>query len=118
MGIDPCTFTFESASETVAGTTEAAIPKIADCGSCPRCGAVSPSLGTRNAIEPFAISKRDTHRMVGMPKLVQRWHYHGWIVVVRQGGRGRETMYDFQSVKQAYERFKRGEKPPPLPSEL
>jgi phage terminase Nu1 subunit (DNA packaging protein) len=52
-----------------------------------------------------------------MPKLVQRWHYHGWIDVVRKGGRGRETMFDFQSVKEAYERFKRGEQPPPLPSE-
>ena len=56
--------------------------------------------------------------MVGMPKVVQRWLYHGWVEVVRPGGRGCEMVIDYQSLKTAYHRYKRGETPPPLPSEL
>ena len=37
--------------------------------------------------------------------------YHGWIDIVRPGGRGRETVIDYQSLKNAYDRFKRGEQP-------
>ena len=68
-------------------------------------------------LEPLAVTKKDAFRIVPMPKLVQRWLFHGWVDIVRQGGRGCETVLDFQSLKAAYERFKRGEHPPLLPSE-
>ncbi len=68
-------------------------------------------------IQPFAVSKKEAMRLVGMPKLVQRWLYYNWIQVVRAGGRGRETIIDYQSLKLAYSRYKEGEEPPPLPSE-
>jgi hypothetical protein len=45
--------------------------------------------------KPLAISKRNTFLKIGMTKLVQRWHYYGWLEVVRQGGRGRETMFGY-----------------------
>ena len=69
-------------------------------------------------IEPLAVTKSDAFRMVAMPKLVQRWMYHGWVEVVREGGRGRETVIDYESLKEAYYRFKKGDHPPLLPSEL
>jgi len=69
-------------------------------------------------VEPLAVTKSDAFRVIGMPKLVQRWLHHGWVEIVRQGGRGCETVIDYQSLKAAYERFKRGEEPPPLPSEI
>ncbi len=36
-------------------------------------------------IEPLAITKKDAFRVVGMPKLVQRWLHHGWVQIVREG---------------------------------
>ncbi len=71
-----------------------------------------------SVIEPLAVTKEDAFRLVGMPKLVQRWLHHGWVEIVRQGGRGSETVIDYQSLKVAYMRFKAGEHPPLLPSEL
>ncbi len=70
------------------------------------------------SVEPLAVTKTEAFRLVSMPKLVQRWLYHGWVDIVRQGGRGSETVIDFQSLKAAYLRFKEGEEPPLLPSEL
>lgn len=71
-----------------------------------------------SATEPLAVTKQEAFRLVAMPKLVQRWLHHGWVEVVRQGGRGCETVIDYQSLKDAYGRFKRGEEPPLLPSEV
>ena len=68
-------------------------------------------------LEPLAITKGDAFKLVAMPKLVQRWLHYGWVEIVRQGGRGCETVIDYQSLKAAYVRFKRGEHPPLLPSE-
>jgi hypothetical protein len=82
-----------------------------DSNSC------SVSAGSGADTEPLAISKRDTFLKIGMTKLVQRWHYYGWLDIVRQGGRGRETMFAYPSVLRAYERFLAGEEPPLLPSE-
>ena len=67
--------------------------------------------------EPFAITKREAFRRVGSPKIVQRWMHHRWVKVVRQGGRGRETLIDFASLKAAYRRYAGGDAPPLLPSE-
>ena len=77
-------------------------------------------------IEPFAISKRRAYELVGYPKLVQRWLFHSrraatekekWVKIVRDGRQGSETLIDFQSLRQAYDRFVNGELPPLLPSE-
>jgi hypothetical protein len=77
---------------------------------CPRCGF---------EIEPLAIPKREAVRFVGgMEKLVARWLHYKWIKVVRQGGKGIHTAIDYASLKAAYERFKKGEEPPLLPSEF
>ena len=76
------------------------------------------TLSVTAAFEPLAVTKKAAMQMVGMPKLVQRWLHHGWVEIVRQGGRGCETVIDFQSLKTAYRRYKKGEKPPLLPSEV
>lgn len=64
--------------------------------------------------------------MVASSKLVQRWLYwtthapsteQGWLRIVRQGGRGTETIIDYASLKEAYIRFRNGDEPPLLPSE-
>lgn len=82
--------------------------------------ALNPCAGTDTSVafEPLAVTKTQAMRMVAMPKLVQRWLHHRWIEIVRPGGRGCETVIDFQSLKVAYQRFRKGEQPPPLPSEL
>ena len=56
-------------------------------------------------------------RITAMPRLVQRWLYHGWVEIVRPGGRGRQTIIDFASLRRAYERYRLGDEPPLLPSE-
>jgi hypothetical protein len=71
-----------------------------------------------SVIEPLAVTKKDAFRIVAMPKLVQRWLHHGWVEIVREGGRGRETVIDYESLKCAYQRFKNGQEPPLLPSEI
>lgn len=67
---------------------------------------------------PFAVSKEEAFQLVGMPKLVQRWMYHGWINIVRPGGRGRRTMIDYESLDAAYKKYRLGVEPPLLPSEV
>ena len=78
-----------------------------------------------DALKPRAISKRTAYRYVGIPSLVQDWLYASrrakpdeeqWILIVREGGRGCETMIDTQSIDRAYELYKLGIKPPPIPS--
>ena len=69
------------------------------------------------AFEPLAITKRDASRSVPSPKIVQRWLFHKWVIVVRRGGRGCTTLIDYQSFRAAYERLLHGEEPPLLPSE-
>jgi hypothetical protein len=98
---------------------------IESVSACPFC--LAPRDPTRSIYphgdgnrqpDPLAVTKREAFRIIAMPKLVQRWLYHGWVEVVRRGGQGRETMIDYKSLVDAYERFRRGESPPPLPSEL
>jgi hypothetical protein len=85
---------------------------------------INPRTFKAGAIfEPLAVSKTDAMRMIAMrmiamPKLVQRWLHYGWVEIVRTGDRGRETVVDFQSLKSAYDRYKKGEEPPLLPSEM
>lgn len=67
--------------------------------------------------EPFLVTKRRLVEMFASQRLVQRMVAAGWFEVVRQGGPGRETLYDYASAQRAYHRFKSGEEPPPLPCE-
>ena len=67
---------------------------------------------------PLAITKAEAVRLTSMPRIVQRWLFHGWVEVVRPGGRGRKTIIDYRSLAAAYDRYRRGEAPPLLPSEL
>jgi hypothetical protein len=76
--------------------------------------------------EPLAVTKQQACILVASTKLVQRWLYwsthapsseQGWLRVVRQGGRGTETIIDYASLKEAYYRFRNGDEPPLLPSE-
>jgi hypothetical protein len=69
-------------------------------------------------LDPFAICKKTALQLLGSPKVGQRMLYHGWITVVREGGRGCTTIIDYQSLKLAYQRWLNGEEPPPLPSEV
>jgi len=77
-------------------------------------------------IEPLAVSKKEAYALTGYPKLVQRWLFwsrhasstdNQWVCIVREGGRGCETLIDFRSLEYAYERFRDGDAPPLLPSE-
>ncbi len=64
--------------------------------------------------------------MLSMPKLVQRWLYWSrkgrcespWLEIVEEGQRGRETVIDYASLVAAYERYKKGDRPPPMPCEV
>ena len=67
--------------------------------------------------KPLAVTKRDAFGLIGSPRLVQRWLFHRWVLVVRAGGRGCETLIDYQSLVAAYDRYVRGDEPPLLPSE-
>lgn len=67
--------------------------------------------------EPFLVTKRRLVEMFASQRLVQRMVAASWFEVVRQGGPGRETLYDYASAQRAYIRFKSGEEPPPLPCE-
>jgi len=73
------------------------------------------------AIEPFAVTQAQAFKLVGQPRLVQRWLYwtrrsEPWLVVARQGKR-KATLIDFQSLKNAYKRYLAGDEPKLLPSE-
>jgi hypothetical protein len=68
-------------------------------------------------IPPFAVTRATLSTLFGSPRLAQRMIAAGWIVRVRQGGPGRESLYDYDSARRAYERIKVGEEPPPLASE-
>jgi hypothetical protein len=76
--------------------------------------------------DPFTVSKKEAFEIVGMVRLVQRWLHatrHAtrpedkWVIIVLEGGPGRETRIDFSSLQEAYRRFLNGEQPPLLPCE-
>ena len=76
------------------------------------------AVGTPTAlvIEPFQITRKQLHGSFNSPQLVKQMIAAGWIVPVRQGKPGRETLFDYQSAANAYARLRAGEEPPPLPS--
>ncbi|NBR84119.1 MAG: hypothetical protein EB141_09030 [Verrucomicrobia bacterium] len=60
---------------------------------------------------PFMVNRRDLNRLFGSKTLAGQLIKAGWIKTVRQGKPGRESLYDYQSAIDAYERLKRGEEP-------
>ena len=70
------------------------------------------------ALEPFLVTRKSLFTIFGSPRLAQRMIAAGWITTVRCGSPGRETLFDYASAKNAFERLKNGEHPPPLPCEL
>lgn len=82
-------------------------------------------MGSVHELKPLTLTKREACRYVGLPSLVQDWLYvsrrakqgeERWVIIVRQGGRGSETILDRESVDRAYALFRQGIKPPPIPS--
>lgn len=67
---------------------------------------------------PFMVTRRKMNLMFGSSSLVKRMAAAGWLVVVRPGRPGRETLYDYQSAQRAFARLKAGEEPPPLAYDL
>ncbi len=102
----------------------------------------TPEFKTKRALLPSAIYFRDIRPLritaqqaslaLGAPKrsrTVQRLIYAAtigatkrdgtpWIIIARQGGRGRSTMIDTASLERAYHAMLEGEEPPLLPSEI
>lgn len=64
------------------------------------------------------VTRRELFRLFASPRLAQRMIATGWITAVRQGGPGRETLFDYKTTITAYERLRRGEQPPRLPCEI
>lgn len=79
-----------------------------------------------NGVRPLVINKRTLVTVFGgatkfVDRLLHAARYapeSGWLVVPRPGSPGVECLIDTASAEAAYRRFKAGEEPPPLPSEL
>jgi hypothetical protein len=67
-------------------------------------------------LEPFQVTRKQLHQMFNSPAQVKQMIAAGWIKQVRPGRPGRETLFDYQSAKAAYERLRVGEEPPPTPT--
>ena len=67
---------------------------------------------------PFLVTRRTLNQIFASPRLVQRMLVAGWFEIVRAGGPGRETLYDFDSARRAFARLKAGEEPPLLRCEV
>ncbi|MBI4025192.1 MAG: hypothetical protein HY360_09440 [Verrucomicrobia bacterium] len=68
-------------------------------------------------LEPFQINRRDLDKLFRSPRTVERMIAAGWIERVRAGKPGRETLFDYESAKRAYDRYRAGEEPDLLPRE-
>jgi len=66
-------------------------------------------------LEPFQVTRKQLHELFNSPQLVRQMIAAGWILPVRPGKAGRETLFDYQSATKAYDRLRAGEEPPPLP---
>ena len=62
-------------------------------------------------IRPFQVTRRKLDELFSSPTLVNRMIDARWIVRVREGGRGRESFYDYGSAEAAYKRWCGGEEP-------
>ena len=75
------------------------------------------SPDNHTAPAPFAVTKRTLNQLFASSRIVQRMLADGWFEVVRAGGPGRPTLYDYQSALRAFQKLKEGCEPPPLPCE-
>ena len=82
---------------------------------------LSVSIG---GIRPLALRKEDMLLLLPAPRLIQRLlatadlpPEERWLVLARKGKPGCGLLVDTQSFELAYERIRRGEQPPLLPSE-
>jgi len=70
-------------------------------------------------LEPLQVSKRQFAQLLSSPRLAQRALYHRLVRVTIEGGRGRETRIDYQSIKDFYRDWiLAGRDVPLLPSEI
>jgi hypothetical protein len=78
-----------------------------------------------NQLKPLTLTKQEAYRYVGIPSLVQDWLYAArrakpgeeyWVRIAQQGGQGRETRIDRESIDRAYKMFLKGRRPPRIPS--
>lgn len=79
---------------------------------------MKPISAIGDSLSPFMVTRATLKTLFGSPRLTQRMVAAGWFTVVRPGGPGRESLYDYASAQAAFERFKAGEEPPLLPCEL
>ena len=75
-------------------------------------------MSIQRNLEPFQVTKKSLFHILGSQKLALRMIHAQWILVTQKGKSGRECLYDYASVKQAYQRFRDGERPPLLPCEM
>ncbi len=92
---------------------------------------MAPKTSSRNrltdpplACKPLAVTKQLAYKIIGSPKLVQRWLYWSrrakadpWLIIAREGSRGTPTLIDYNSLKKSYLRYLSGDVPLPMPSE-
>ena len=71
-----------------------------------------PTLAT--TIAPFQVTRKQLNQMFNSPTQVKEMIAAGWIVPVRPGKPGRETLFDYQSAVNAYARLQAGEEPQPM----
>ena len=72
---------------------------------------------SHKGLEPFQVTKKEVIALLCSQKIALRMIHYKWIITTQNGKPGRESLYDYQSVKNAYERFRSGERPPLLPCE-
>lgn len=65
-------------------------------------------------LKPFQVTRKQLHELFNSPQMVKQMIAAGWIVPVRPGKPGRETLFDYQSAANAYERLQAGEEPQPV----
>jgi len=68
-------------------------------------------------VDRFLINRRElTQAFGGSTSLVQQFLVSGWIVPVIPGGRGAEAYFDIAESREAYARYRSGDRPLPYRS--
>jgi hypothetical protein len=65
-------------------------------------------------LKPFQVTRKQLNQMFNSPTQVKQLITAGWIIPVRPGKPGRETLFDYQSAVNAYARLQAGEEPQPM----
>ncbi len=69
------------------------------------------ALPAGSGLEPFQVTRKQLHQIFNSQQLVKQMVAAGWIVPVRPGKQGRESLFDYQSAKSAFARLRAGEAP-------